>query len=290
MKMINFASILIAVMALTISLAAAGQTIDVLWLNPAFDIWIIEDGIDQAPGTLADPTDLSGPPIGPAPLGPVPDWQIVEWVNAASPTSPANEWNTVNSGNPVSGGTYGGSLEWDESLQESGTTTADGLWIEIGDVATASTSVPSRYVAFVLKADDNDGIADFYVNDIKMARIDLYHDQNNDYYINRDLAADPDPILGDYWRPVCIVIDMLPFWDGPGNDLVTTQFDGGHKYDDMEVIYDLKVDVVSQSGTAPGYEDDVEILGAAALNVVPEPGTMTFIAIGALALFRRRKA
>ena len=283
MKKINITSILAAVMALTISFTAAGQTIDVIYLNPAFDIWIIEDGIDQAPGTLADPTDLAGPVIGGvAPLGPVPDWEIVEWVNGAAPTSPANQWDFSNSGNPVSGGTYDGSLEWDESLQENGTSTADALWLEIGDSAYTQTNVPAQYVAFVLKADDNDGIADFFVNGILMATIDLYHDQNDDYYINRDLTADPDPILGDYWRPICIVIDMMPLANGHTGDLAPLNGYLG--------TYQLQVDAVSQSATAPDYQDDVEILGAAALIEVPEPGTMTFIAIGALALFRRRKA
>jgi PEP-CTERM motif len=286
MKKINLTSILAAVMALTISCTVAAQTIDVLYTNPLFDIWIIEDGIDQAPGTLADPTDLAGPVIGGfAPLGPLPDWSIVEWVNAAHPTSPANQWNTVNSGNPVSGGTYDGSLEHGQSLFENGSSTADALWIEIGDVATSSTSVPSQYVAFVLKADDNDGIADFYVNNILMATIDLYHNQDDDYYINRDITADPDPILGDYWRPVCIVIDMAPLLQPQTDELATTQYNN-IKLD----TFDLKVDVIAQSETAPSYQDDVEILGAAALIIVPEPGTMTFIAMGALALFRRRKA
>lgn len=285
MKKVTLTKLLTAIMAVTISVTAAAQTIDVIWLNPDFDIYIVEDGIDRAPGTLADPSDLSGPVIdGNAPLGPLPDWQVVEWVNAAHPSSPANQWGYANSGNPVSGGTYDGSMEEGQSLFENGSSTADALWIEINDLATAQTTVPSQFVAFVLKADDNDGIADFYVNDIKMATIDLYHDQDDDYYINRDPDADPDLFLGDYWRPICIVVDMAPLLDIPRDEVLTANF-GNDGYG----TFSLKIDAVSQSATAPSYQDDVEILGAAALVVVPEPGTMTLIAMSALALLGRKR-
>ena len=272
-------SLLLTTLVLGMAIEASGASINVIY--KADNVQILVAGYDQAPATLSEPLQISGEVLGGG--GALSQtWNVLEWINAAPPWG-LNEWSTQGA---ISGGLYDGELAKTIELLQPGTTTADALWMETGASAWASNSVYADIFAIALKADDNDGIADFFMDDLLVATIDLYHDENAGFGINRATSEDPTGILGDYYLPVLVVIDLseannvpIPAFDLPGNGFVPHTF---------------KVVGTAPSLQAPHYTDDVEILGAAAMTtterIVPEPGSMLMLGAACLLLRKRKKS
>ena len=271
-------SLLLTTLVLGMALEASGTSINVIYKED--NVQILVGGYDQAPGTLSEPSQISGEVLGGG--GALSQaWNVLEWINAAPPWG-LNEWSTQGA---ISGGVYDGELARTIELLQPGTTTADALWMETGASAWASNSVNADIFAIALKADDNDGIADFYVDDRLVATIDLYHDQDAGFKINRAASEDPGGILGQYYLPVLVVIDL-----SEQNNFPTPEFVSG--LDDF-VPHTLKVVATAPSLQAPHYTDDVEILGAAAMTtttqLVPEPGSMLVSGFACLLLRKRKR-
>jgi len=258
------------------NLPVFGTSIDIISQEPY--VQVLVGGYDQAPGTLSEPLEIRGEVYnGGGALSE--SWNVVEWINAAPPAT-ANEWSYSGE---VSGGIYDGGLGYLETLLQPGANTADALWMETGDSAWATSSVSGDIFAIALKADDNDGIADFYVDDVLVATIDLYHDEDAGYEINRAPFEDPNGDLGPYYLPVLVVVDMteqnhdpLPAIDNDINDFSP---------------HTLKIVASAPSIQAPHFTDDVEILGMAVMTtnepILPEPGSLAVFG-SALLLLRRR--
>lgn len=82
---------------------------------------------------------------------------VLDWLDAASPANPANEW-----------GYYGDVLGYEPGWYTMLYPYTSGSYIY------ANTSVPSSAVAFAGGCDENDGRGEFYVDGLLVARMDYY--------------------------------------------------------------------------------------------------------------------
>ncbi len=288
-------SMLIAAVVLTLQVSAWGATtIHVTIPLSGAVVTVIVGGFDKVPGSLGPDEDI-GPIVGPefGTLTQSEAYTVLQWVNAASPTlnpdvngspvNPANEWFYTGDvsgefddwSGDIGGGVYDGVMDGSDVLIFPGTNTADSMWLlKPVNSAWCWITEPSDIVAFSMKPDSNDGIANFIVDGMLVATIDMYHDDDVGYELIPDESTWEK--YTKYYLPIVVIVDLR---EREGNE-----------YDLPPGVYhELKVELISKTGNGPEWANDAEIFGGAALEVVPEPGTMTLFGFGFAAMFLRRK-
>jgi len=206
----------VALMVLSANLSVFGHTLHVI--SKEDYVTIVVGGFDEPTGYL-NPIPGVGPITGPdfeAPLAPpVGPYEVLQWVNAAHPNSGFNEWTytgVIDSGDwlgDVSGGTYDGAMDgsnpllYHDGAPLSGGT-SDAMWLLTPhNIASCDITVPSDMVAFSMKPDSNDGIANFIVDGIVVATIDMYHDDDAGFEVERDI---PNIETNDYYLPIVVIV------------------------------------------------------------------------------------
>ena len=281
-------SVVFTALVLYANPAAFGVTIEVV--SQSGNTTVIVGGYDQVPGSLALPGPVTGPEFGiePPPLD-NPIYEVIQWVNAASPlldpddagsgVNPANEW--FYTGNPsgafdnwegdVGGGTYDGAMDGSNPLINPGLNTSDSMWLlKEGNSVWCEITVESDYVAFSMKPDGNDGISNFYVDDILVVTIDMYSEDDKGYTV---LRTPETWEANELYLPIVIIVDVREF----------------EPLSDIDAYHVLRVDTISVSDNGHEWSNDAEIFGGAALREIPEPGSMLLIWICSLLFLRRKK-
>jgi hypothetical protein len=129
---------MLATFGLAVTMPARAFTVEYLAPNATIVLEFAESGYPLPPTTIAGR-------------------QVLDWLDAAAPDNPANEWNYF-------GDVLGYEPGWYTMLYP----------YTNGSYIYATTAVPSGTVAFAGGADENDGRGQFYVDDALVAQMDYY--------------------------------------------------------------------------------------------------------------------
>ena len=286
---LNVSILTVAAIFVAASMPVFGATLHVV-KQPY--VTVIVGGFDKVPGALGPDSNIGpieGPEFGSNPPTLEGPYEILQWVNAAHPNSPANEWfytGSIDTGDwmgDVFGGSYDGNMDGSNLLEYPGVNTSDAMWLlKPQNAAWCNITVESDIVAFSMKPDANDGIANFIVDEVIVATIDMYHDDASNYVVER---TPPTIEANEYYLPIIVLVDLRDIdWIG--------QEPGIQAANGEPIYHTLAVELIAKTQYGPDWANDAEIFGAAAIvnsAMVPEPGTLAMLLFGFLAMRLRGK-